>query len=231
MFSTAYFIGVFVSAVILVICYLYFPKLKNQVYEKYIRYFMGIYLLVTVFEVNLFFYQNNLPWYAYIPEGLCGISVLLAIYVLFTKSKTGFIILFFWGWGAFLALFAPNINEGPNRYYFYQFYLRHLLIVIASMYMMRVFDYKIFQKDYRTYIYVTLPLALASLGLGYMINATEYSNYLYIVKPVISGTPLDLFYDVHPLFYTAIWILIAFIFGFLYGLPFYQKEYKKSEIA
>jgi len=228
LFSTTYFIGVFVSIFLLVLCYVYLPKLKDNKYEKYLRYFLAFYLLLSVFEVNLDFYRNNLPWYSYIPEGLCGISVVLAAYVFITKNRTAFVILFFWGWGAFIAIFAPNINEGPNFYYFYQFYLRHLLIVIGAMYMMRVFDYKIYFADYRTYIYVTLPLSTAALVLGYVINADQYSNYLYMIKPVISGTPLDLFYEVHPLFYTAIWILIAFIFGFLYGLPFYQREYKKT---
>ncbi len=230
LFSTAYFIGALVSILILILCYIYFPKLKDKSYEKYIRYFLAVYLMITIFEINLYFYQNSLPWYAYIPEGLCGISVVLSAYVLITKNRTAFVILFFWGWGAFIAIFAPNINEGPNYYYFYQFYLRHLLIVIGAMYMMRVFDYKIYPKDYLTYVFITLPLAMCSLALGYIINADLYSNYLYMVKPVIEGTPLDWFYGIHPLFYTVIWILIAFVFAFLYGLPFYQKNLK-SEIV
>jgi len=228
LFNTTYFIGLAASLLILLGCYLFLPQLRGKRAEIIIRYTLAVYLLLTMFEINLFFYQNNLPWYAYIPEGICGISVVLASYVLFTKSRKAFIILFFWGWGAFIAIFIPNINEGPDHYYFYQFYLRHLLIVITPIYMMRVFDYRIHHKDYLLYVSVTFPLALLSLALGYIIDAPLYSNYLYMMKPVISGTPLDWFYNIHPLFYTAIWVLIAFVFGYLYGLPFFINSNKKK---
>jgi hypothetical integral membrane protein (TIGR02206 family) len=224
LFTLTYFVALIVALILLWVAYSLLPKLKNFKYEKYIRYIIALYLLYTTINIDTFFWQNNLPWYAYIPEGTCGFGVLLAIYVLITKNRKAFVLLFFWGWGAFLALFAPNIKEGPNYYFFYQFYLRHMLLLISAFYMMRVFDYKIFKSDYWIYVYVTLPLSLFALGVRYAVGDNAYGNIFFMMRPAISNTPLDFFYQIHPLFYTFIWVIIAFIFGYLYGLPAYQDN-------
>lgn len=227
-FSGTYFIALLVSLGVLYFAYRYLPKLKMHSWEKIIRILIAIYLLYTSINIYSFFYQNDLPWYRYIPEGTCGFSVILGVLMLMTKNRFLFKLMLFWSWGAFLAIFAPNIKEGPDYYFFYQFYLRHMLIVISVFYMMRVFDYKISKKDFRIYVYVTLPLALVGLMINYLVNDPQNLNILFMMRPAISDTPLDLLYQIHPLVYSFVWIWIAIIFGYLYALPFYssEKEYK-----
>ncbi len=224
-FSTAYFITIISVIIILFLSFRYMSYFKGKKYEKYIRIIWAIYMLYTTYNIDTFYYQNNLPWYAYIPEGTCGFAILIGAYTLITKNKFTFKLLFFWGWGAFIALFAPTILEGPRYYFFYQFQLRHLSIVLVCVYMMKVFDYKILRNDYKIYVYVTLPMAIFGLIINYIINDPENLNILYMMKPAITNTPLDWFYNVHPLFYSFVWVLIAFLFGYLYGLPFYNKKY------
>lgn len=224
LFSGPYFLALIISLVLLYLVYLHLPKLKYKSWEIYIRIAMALYLLYTSFNIYTYFYANSLPWYRYIPEGTCGFSVILAAILLVTKNRFIFKLLLFWSWGAFLAVFAPNIKEGPNYYFFYQFYIRHLLIVITVFYMMRVFDYRVERKDYLIYVYVTLPLAFAGLLINYLVNDPANLNILFMMKPAISNTPLDWLYNIHPLFYSFVWIWIAVILGYVYALPFYTKQ-------
>jgi|GEM_PF-1114333 len=223
-FSMTYFLAIILVLVLLYFTYRYLPLLKNRTWEKYIRVVLVVYMLYTTFNIYSFYYQNQLPWYRYIPEGTCGLSVILVSVMLLTRSKFLFKLMLFWSWGAFLALFAPNILEGPNYYFFYQFYLRHMLILIGVFYMMRVFDYQIQKSDYRIYVYVTLPLALLALMVNYLVNDPMNLNILFMMQPAIQGTPLDALYQLHPLVYSFIWIWIAVLFGYLYMLPFCKAE-------
>ncbi len=224
LFSLSYFIALAITMASIVVIFILLPKLKNKSYEPVIRWIIALYMLYTTININTFTYLNNLPWYAYIPAGTCGFAIFTGAYALMTKSRLAFKITFFWGWGAFLAIFAPNILEGPGYYFFYQYYLRHLSILVAAMYMYRVFDYQVFKKDYQIYVYITLPLAIVGLVFNYVVNDPEHANVLYMLRPAISGTPLDWFYNIHPLFYSFIWVLIAIVVGYLYYLPFVFKE-------
>lgn len=224
LFSLTYFIALFIALLLLYLSYRYLHKLKNTRIEPIIRYLLAFYMLYTTFNIYQYFYVNHMPWIVYVPDGMCNFAIFIGAFVLVTKNRKAFVVLFFWGWGAFIALFAPNILEGPSHYFFYQFYLRHLLIIISAFYMMHVHDYKIHIQDYRIYVYVTLPAALLGLGIGYLINDPVYANLFYMLRPAVEGTPLDALYNIHPLFYTFVWVVIAFIFGFLYGLPFYERS-------
>ncbi len=229
-FGTVYFIALVLALLGLYISNRYLPLLKDSKIEVYIRIAIAVYLIYTSININSYYIRNHDPWYIFIPEGTCGFAVGTSIVTLFTKSKLFFKITFFWGWGAFFALFAPNIIEGPRFYYFYQFYLRHMLIIITALYMMRVFDYKIFRSDYKIYVLITLPMALLGLLADYIIHDPSTVNIMYMMVPAIWGTPLDLLYNIHPLFYSSCWVAIAFLFGYGYGLPFYQKD-DQTEIA
>ncbi|MFW6272897.1 MAG: hypothetical protein ACOC2U_03865 [bacterium] len=230
-FSGTYFMALIISLWALYFIYRYLPLLKTRPWERYLRIIMAAYIIYTSFNIYHFYYQNNLPWYRYIPEGTCGFSAILLAIMLLTKNKFIFKLLLFWSWGALLALFAPNIKEGPNYYFFYQFYLRHMLILIGVFYMMRVFDYKIRKSDYSIYVYITLPLSLVGLMINYLVNAPNNLNIFFMMKPAISNTGLDIIYQIHPLFYSFVWIWIAVIFGYLYALPFYAPKQEVFKIA
>ena len=183
-------------------------------------------MLLTSVYVILYKIDASYPWYRFIPEGTCAYGSLLGAYTLITKNRFTFILNFFYGWGAFTTIFAPNIAEGITRFYFYQFYLRHIFIVLSAFYMIRVFDYKVFKSDYKVYFYVTLPLSLFALLLGKIINKPSEFNMMYMLQPAVNNTPLDFVFNTSYLLYVVIWILIGISFGYIYGLPFYQKKAK-----
>jgi hypothetical integral membrane protein (TIGR02206 family) len=224
LFTIPYFIAVFLSLVSLGIIYYYLPRLKGKAYEPYIRYTIIIYLIFSSLYKQAFFYYSNVPWYMHLPEATCGFSIILGTITLMTKNRFTFVLTFFWGWGAFTALLAPNLLEGPNYYYFYQFFIRHLLIVVSAVYMIRVFDYKITLKDFRTYVVVTSIMVFFGYIASIIINDPEHFNMFYTLHPAVNNPFLDGILDISHTLYLAVWIIIGILFGYIYGLPFYSKD-------
>lgn len=224
LFTVPYYIAVFVSLFSLVIIYRYLPKLKDKSYEPYIRYSIIVYLILSSIYKQAFFFYSNVPWYAHLPEATCGFSIILGTITLITKNRFTFVLTFFWGWGAFTALLAPNLLEGPNYYYFYQFFIRHLLIVVSAIYMIRVFDYKITLYDFRTYVVVTSIMVFIGYIASIMIDDPEHFNMFYTLHPAVNNPFLDGILRISHSLYLAVWICIGILFGFLYGLPFYTKK-------
>lgn len=224
LFTVQHFIVILISLAIIYLSYRYAYLLRNNKHEKKVRFSIAIVLFSTSLYIIIYAIINNLPWYKYIPEATCGWAALLGTYTLITKNRFAFILTFFYGWGALSTIFAPNLLEGITRLYFYQFYIRHIIIVIVPLYMMRVFDFKIFKRDNLIYIFVTLPASLIGWILSYLINNPEEANFFYMLRPAVNNTLLDIFYNISPILYTFIWLIVAIVFGFVYGTPFYERK-------
>jgi len=226
--SFAHGVALFAMLVLIVISYIYLPKLKNKSYEPWVRYGIIAYLILSSVYKQWFLFASDVPWYVHLPEATCGLAILSGTLSLLTKNRILFLLTFFWGWGAFTALFAPNILEGPDRYYFYQYYIRHALIVIAALYMIRVYDCKVHKKDFWIYFGITLPLALLGMGFSYLIDDPENLNMFYMLQPAVNNPFLDGIHQASHLLYVIFWLSIASLFGYLYGLPFYTPKEKKE---
>ncbi|QMS84855.1 TIGR02206 family membrane protein [Candidatus Xianfuyuplasma coldseepsis] len=229
--SPPHIIALVVALILLVIVYIYLPRLQRYKHERSIRYGIVGFLLLTSIIKQSFLFFSDVPWYQHLPEATCGYAIITSSIMLLTKNRTLFVITFFWGWGAFLALFAPNLLETWNRLYFYQFYLRHMMIVIAGLYMIRVHKFSVYKRDYQTYITITLSLAIIGYIVSTLINHPNQFNMMYMVQPPVENIILYSIYDVHPLLYTSFWVSVAFLFGYLYGLPFYQTSSKHDVVA
>lgn len=229
LFSAPYFVALALILLFIILTYHYLPHLKGKRYEPVVRYSIIGYLILSSIYKQWFFFVSSVPWYVHLPEATCGLAILTATITLITKNRISFVLTFFWGWGAFTALFAPNILEGPNYYYFYQFYLRHALIVIAAFYMIRVFDFTILKRDFYTYFVVTLSLAILGLITSLIINDPDNLNMYYMLEPAVNNPFLDWIWNIsHPL-YIIFWIGVASLLGYLYGIPFYQRQTEVSK--
>lgn len=224
MFSMTHFIVIIISVIIFYIIYKYSSNIKGWKYEKILRYILGAMMIYT--NINLLIYSFNLgeSWYKYLPIATCGYATFFGGLTLITKNKVFFKLTLFWGFGAILSLLGPTILEGPQRYNFYQFFFRHLGIVVIPIYMIKVHNYKITSEDWKLFFYVTISLTIVSTIINLAINNPNELNMFYTMQPAIGGTPLSYLYDVSRLYYVAFWIPFAAFMGYLYGLPFYTKE-------
>ena len=227
LFSVAHIITIIISLLVIYIFFRYIEKIKDTKYELLTRYGLAILMLYTSFYIIVYAYINGYPWYKYLPEATCGYAAFLGAYAIITKNRFAFLLTFFYGWGAFTSIFAPNIQEGITRYYFYQFYIRHIFIVLIPLYMIKVDGFKLRVKDNLVYIVVTLPASLIGLLISYLVNNPDELNMFYMLQPAVNNTLLDDIYNLGHFVYLVVWILIAIIFGFIYGLPFYNKNTAK----
>ena len=224
MFSMTHFIVLVVVIIIIYIILRYSQNLKDWKYEKALRYTFGIMMIYT--NVNLWTYAYSLsePWYKYLPIATCGYATFVGGLTLLTKNKVLFKLTFFWGFGAVLSLLGPSMLEGPLKYNFYQFFFRHLGIVVIPFYMMKVYDYKIAREDWKLFFYVTISLTLMATIINLLVNQPDNLNMFYTMQPAISGTPLNTLHEFSRLYYVIFWIPFAAWLGYLYGLPFYTKR-------
>jgi hypothetical integral membrane protein (TIGR02206 family) len=227
--SLAHVMALTFALLLIGLSYYYLPRLKGKRYEPFVRLSIIGYLVLSSLYKQWFFVSSDVPWYMYVPEATCGFAILTATITLLTRNRLSFVLTFFWGWGAFTALFAPSILEGPSYYYFYQYYLRHALIVIASLYMIRVFDFKILKRDFLTYFYVTLTMALIGLIASLVINDPNQFNMFYMLQPAVNNPFLDRIWTFSHLLYVIFWIGVATLFGYIYGLPFYSRDTKSPK--
>jgi len=211
----------------IVIIYLFFkvaPYIKKSPHEKKIRYTLGLLMILTNVSLWGYSFNEGKEWYHYLPIATCGWAVYSGGLALLTKNQVLFKLTLFWGFGAVLTLLGSNLLEGPDRYNFYQYFFRHIGILISAFYLMQVFDYKITKKDYKLFFIVTMAFTIAATVINLIVNKPDELNMFYTMQPAVKGTPLTWFHDISRYLYIAIWIPIAALLGYLYGLIFFQKE-------
>ena len=226
MFTLPHLLVMIVTGLFFYYVYQNIGKLKDKSYEKYIRYGLAIYLLFTAFDILRYTYVYSLPWFEYLPIATCGFGAYFGTLALFTKNKVLFVLTTFYGFGALLTLLGPSVEEGVNSYYFYQFFLRHIAIIMVGIYMTKVLDFKLYKKDIFIFIGVTLPLAILGMILGIIVNQPDEFNMFYMMQPAVNGTPLNVIHDIDVNLYRGVWIVVSILLAYLYGYIFYDKESK-----
>ncbi|AIO19432.1 Integral membrane protein [Candidatus Izimaplasma bacterium HR1] len=225
--SLEHYITVVVCFLLIFGFYFLSPKLRDKKYEVVLRYLFALFMLFSQITIFKHSYDNGFKWYRYLPEATCGWAIIFGALSLMTKNRTLVVLTFFWGWGAISTLLFPNILEGPTRYYFYQFFLRHILIIVSSIYMFRVFDFKLKKKDFYTYIIWTLPMALLFGLISYIVNNPSESNMFYMLGPATNTPVFGMILEFNHLVYVIVWLSFCIFIGYIYGLPFYQRSSKK----
>jgi hypothetical integral membrane protein (TIGR02206 family) len=221
LFGAAHIVALMLSLGILVLAWIHLPRAKETRSVQILRYGLIAYLAFSVLYKQWTLFLWEVPWYGHLPNATCGIAVGTAILALITRNRTAYVLTLFWGWGAFLALVAPNLNEGPDKYLFYQFFLRHGALILAAIVAMRVDGHTLKRSDYRTYVTVTLSLALLGFGFSRWIDDPIHLNLFYMMRPAVEHPILMAIYETGHVWYVLFWIGVAFLFGYLWGLPFW----------
>ncbi|MDR0267349.1 TIGR02206 family membrane protein [Paenibacillus sp.] len=123
-----------------------------------------------------------------LPLELCSLTLLLSIIMLLTKSRLLYEVLFFAGiGGALQALITPNLAFGFPHIRFYQFFIVHILIILASLYMTWIENYK---PTWKSIGLTMIFLNLAAL----LVGITDYyldANYMFLMHKPSTASILD----------------------------------------
>jgi hypothetical integral membrane protein (TIGR02206 family) len=223
-FTVTHLITVIFVVIIIFLSIKFFKKIKQGKMERVIRYSIGIFMLISNISIYLYAYNYNLAWYHYLPEATCGWAIYFGGIMMLTKNRTMFVLTLYWGYGAILTMMGSNVLEGLGRYNFYQYQLRHILIVIAPIYMIIVHNYKIEKKDFKTYFFITITLVIIGGIISKIVNQPESFNMFYMLKPGMDGTPLSWMFEINYYLYVIVWLAFAALLGYLYGLIFQSKN-------
>ncbi len=209
-FSDEWFRNTMFSTLFILII-LFIGKALNKNYKKSILQFFAIILIIsTLLEHS----RNIINGYWSISENLplhlCGISGLIACFILFIKKNNLlFEFLFYAGIiGGIQAILTPQINnfDGSNFEYI-DYYFSHAAIIIVPIYMYKFLNYELSKYSW---LKVILPLNILLafiMPLNFQIN----SNYMYLAYPPAVDNPLII--GGWP-FYIIYWEFIILIFTY-----------------
>jgi len=145
-----------------------------------------------------------------LPLHLCGISNLIACFILFTKkNKVLFEFLFYAGIiGGIQAFLTPQINNFDGSTYEYiEYHFSHAGIILLPIFMYNYLNYEITKFSWlRVVLYLNIVLMVV-MPLNFQID----SNYMYLAYPPNVNNPLIIGEWPYYVFY---WELIIVIFTY-----------------
>ncbi len=198
-------------AVLIILLYLLLGKfLKTKDKLKFAK-IISIILIITTITGHS---RNIINGYWNISENLplqlCGISNLIACFILFIpKNKTLFEFFYFAGIiGAIQAFLTPQINnfDGTN-YEYVEYYISHGGILLLPIYMFNNLGYELRKFSWlKVLIYLNI-LLIFIMPLNFKIN----SNYMYLAYPPNVDNPLII--GEWP-YYIIYWEIIIVIFTY-----------------
>jgi len=145
-----------------------------------------------------------------LPLHLCGISNLIACFILFTKrNKVLFEFLFYAGIiGGIQAFLTPQINNFDGSFFeYFSYHFAHGGIIFLPIFMYLYLNYELTKFSWlRVVLYLNIVLAFV-MPLNFQID----SNYMYLAYPPNVNNPLIL--GEWP-YYILYWEFIIVIFTY-----------------
>ncbi|MCL7746029.1 TIGR02206 family membrane protein [Halalkalibacter alkaliphilus] len=154
-----------------------------------------------------------------LPLQLCTISLYLCVFMLITKRRFVFEIVYFFGLaGALQALITPELFYTFPHFRFLHFFIAHFAIILAILYMVWVEGASITLRSvFKSFIVLNL-FALIAL----FINIATGANYMFLARKPQNPSILD-FLGPYPWYILSLEVIALVMFLLLY-LPFLIKQ-------
>ncbi|MFI8688301.1 TIGR02206 family membrane protein [Rossellomorea sp. NPDC077527] len=160
-----------------------------------------------------------------LPFQLCSLSLYLCIIMLLTRSYRIFEIGFFVSMsGAFIAIITPELFFGFPHFRYFQFFLAHLTIVVACLYMVWIEGFRLtFGSLIRAFF------ALNGFALfAYLVNKMVGANYMFLMHKPYNASPID-YLGEYPWYLISLEGVSFFLFIILYAPFIIVKKRRKEE--
>lgn len=126
----------------------------------------------------------------FLPFQLCSLAGILTMLALLTKNeKIIQVILFIGIVPSFLAVVTPELYHGYPHFRFWQFFIHHLILSWACIFLVLTSTIKItFKQTIESYFYLLCYAAIT----GFFINPLFEANFLFLARTPSTNTPLNL---------------------------------------
>lgn len=159
--------------------------------RRFFRLLLVVILLLSEGALQLWYISQDI-WKksSSLPLELCGITLLLSIVMLLTRSRLLYSFLYFAGTGgAFIALITPNLVYPFPHFRFLLFFIAHGGIILASLYMTWIEGYR---PTWKSLFFTMLCLNIVAAAV-YAADRMLESNYMFLAHKPSTFSVLDYF--------------------------------------
>ncbi len=191
--------------------------------DRKARWFLAGLLVVQELSLSLWRWSIG-TWEAgtSLPLHLCGIAIVLVVFLLINRSYLLYELVYFWGLGgAIQALLTPDIGAfGFPHFRYFQFFLSHGTLIFASLYMTWVGEMRPTHRS----IWKVFGITNIYLVLIAGFNLLTDGNYLFICHKPENGSIMDAM-GPWP-WYILVLEGVAVVLFYIYYAPFAIKDLK-----
>ena len=225
-FSFWHLFQIALSGIVIFLIVFYKDKLKDMKHEKEFRYGVAIFALGLEISSHIWTAVHN-EWHFphNLPLHLCALSLLFAVYVFVSKNEKFFYVVYFWAFGAVLSVLFPDMEFGPDRFRYWQFFISHMMFMWMNLYMIFVHG---FNPTMKHFLKSALILFLLATGLMLPFNILTGENFWFLLHH--GGTPLSIIYPLGPVLYYIGTVIVMFFVVLIWYGPVYGYLKNKKRI-
>jgi|GEM_PF-979837 len=180
----------------ILLIFMYRDKLKSLKCKQNIRYILAAVLFInmTIYYISLVVLKVY-DWRIDLPLHFCFITGYLFIYVLITGNKKLYSVIYFFTFvGPIPAMVWPDLQFSYDRFIFWQFIISHHFMLLSSIFVLTILEYKISKKDIvKAYIIgngiVVVMSIFNSIFKTNYIMMGELPAHIYKIYPFVKYMP------------------------------------------
>jgi len=192
-------IHIFITIITIIgalLIFIHRDKLKSIKCKENIRYILAAVLFInmTVYYISLVILKNY-DWRIDLPLHFCFITGFLFIYTLITGNKKLYSVIYFFTFvGPIPAMIWPDLKFDYDRFIFWQFIISHHFMLLSSIFVLAVLEYKICKKDIlKAYVIGNVIVIVMSIFNGIFktnyIMMGELPAHIYRIYPFVKYMP------------------------------------------
>ncbi|WP_135556964.1 YwaF family protein [Paenibacillus cymbidii] len=220
MLSNAHIAALVAAVVLLSLLVLGRRRLRRTASGERVRHGLAAGLVLSEVVLQIWHVANGEWAVDYgLPLQLCSVTLLLSAVMLWTRSYRLFECLYFAGiGGALQALLTPNLAYTFPHLIYFHFFLAHIGIIAASLYMVLVCGFRpTLGSIGRTMLYLNVYAVVVII-----VNRLTGSNYMFLARKPSTASLID-YLGPWPWYIGTMELVALVIFALLY-VPFARKR-------
>ncbi|MDT8975217.1 TIGR02206 family membrane protein [Paenibacillus sp. chi10] len=188
-FSSAHMGALFLFIVTVLLLYRWRHWFRQEKHNRYGRCILISLLVLSEVTLNIWYVATGIFRAAdTLPFELCSISLYMCVLMLLFRSKKIFHIVYFTGiGGALQALLTPALDYPFPHFRFVQFFIAHIAIILAVLYMVWVENVR---PTWKSIGYAMLFLNVLLVVVG-GVNYITGGNYMFLAHKPETASLMD----------------------------------------
>ncbi|WP_169083345.1 TIGR02206 family membrane protein [Paenibacillus sp. PL91] len=225
MFSAAHFVGLAAAIVVFVGIIVFRKPMRKPAVNRKVRYGLASLLIVCEASLQLSYFLDHSWGVGSLPFQLCSLMVLVSALLLFSNKKNLYDVVFFLGsMGALQALLTPNLDETFPHFRYFHFFIAHIGIIGAALFIMAVERYR---PTIRSVLKAIVWLHVLAVPAAITNTVTGTTNFMFLAHKPGTASLLDLL-GPWPWYLLQLEVIVFAICSMLYAIVRLLDRWFKS---